>query len=388
MKKLMILAVAAIALVACSKTFEVTPTPETPIGFGTWANVLTKARATASDNTAFQTGDAFDVFGFKTVGGTDKVVFNGDDVEATLDGSTVTWDYDNHRFWDPAASKYTFFAVLPNDKLVAEGENPTDPYATTGKFNSIDITFDDPTNKSNDILVACKKEVTGTGSAAPYSYSGAVNLAFNHIASCVDILVKSDATLDGAELKVTALSLLNIKNNGKFAVSAYGAADPWAPTVGWSAPTATATTLTTDGQSAGVYIVPETFPITASGETTYTSHVGATTGTAATLLSGYVFMPQTIAANTQKIKLSYTIKATGEAEASTYSDIEIDLYDFIQTDKDLNPNEYTTETRVSSWEPGTHYYYYITIGANAISFTASVNNWAATTISGYQHLIN
>ena len=53
MRKLMILAaVAAIAATACTKTFEVEPTPGNAIGFGTWANTLTKAsHAAGSGNT-------------------------------------------------------------------------------------------------------------------------------------------------------------------------------------------------------------------------------------------------------------------------------------------------------------------------------------------------
>lgn len=368
MKKLMILAVAAIAAIACSRTYDTAPASEKAIGFGTWTETLTKARATANNNTAFQADDVFDIYGFKTVGSTNHVVFNGDDVTATVDGSTVTWDYTPHRFWDPAAASYTFFAALPANKLV------TAP-AETGLFVSDDITFDNPKAFSNDILVADKKVVNGTGASAPYSYSNPVEMQFNHIASCVDLLVKQDNTLGNAEVKVTALSLLNISNKGAFTVTGYSEN---VPAVTWDE----ADTPTTLG-TAGVYAVPETFPITVSGKTTYADHAASgTEGTAKPIFSGYVFKPQTLVADTQKIKLSYTIKV-GDEEPNVYTDIVFDIRKFQTTDTDDNSG-----TDITAWAPKTKYIYTITIGANDIQFSASVKNWETTVNDGYHYLIN
>lgn len=390
MKKYLILAVtAAIVAVGCTKTFEVTPTPtdSNPIGFGTWANVLTKARATASDDTAFGNGDVFDVYGYKTVGSTNNVVFTGDDVTATVSGSTVTWDYAPHRFWDPAASSYTFFAVLPANQLAAEGANP---YATTGLFTSNDITFDDPTAFNNDILVADKTVAAGSGSAAPYSYaayatSPYVQINFNHVASCVDLLVKQDNTLGNATVTITALSLLNISNKGHFAVSAYAGSSPYAPTVEWTTATSSPTVLETTA-STGEYVILDstdnTDDVTVTGKTTYSSHsASSTTDDAAELFSGYVFMPQAIVAATQQIKLSYTIQV-GSEEPNVYNDVVIDIRDFMTTDTDNNSG-----TQITAWAPKTKYIYTMTIGANYIQFSASVKEWATTT-NGYQYLIN
>ena len=58
MKKLMILAVAAIALAACSKTFNTANTEGTAIGFSTWAEHLTKTGPSSVGNT-FAVNDAF-----------------------------------------------------------------------------------------------------------------------------------------------------------------------------------------------------------------------------------------------------------------------------------------------------------------------------------------
>lgn len=374
MKKLLILSAAVLGAVACSNTYEVKTAPEKAIGFGTWTETLTKARATAGDNTAFQAGDAFDIYGFKTIGAANYVVFNGDPVTASVSsGSTVTWDYTPHRFWDPAAASYTFFAVLPAGKLA------TAP-AETGLFVSNDIPFNAPDNFSDDILVADKKVVNGTGASAPYSYSGTVEMKFNHVASSVDLLVKQNNTLGGAVVKITALSLLNIHNSGHFTVSEYSAN---VPTVTW-AEAATPAYL-----NSGEYVVLSssisTDDITVAGETTYAGDHSAsgTTGTAATIFSGYVFMPQDITADDQKIKLSYTIQV-GSEEPIVYNDVVFDIRNFMTTDTDNNSG-----TPIATWAPKTKYIYTITIGSNnAIEFSASVKNWEAADVNGYHYLVN
>ena len=379
MKKLMILAVAAIALVACSRTFEHHATEGSPIGFGTWNEVLTKARATANDDTAFEAGDVFDVFGYKTTAA-NHIVFNGDDVAATVSGSTVTWDYTPHRFWDPAASSYTFFAVLPANILAAEA-NEGD-YATTGLFTSNDITFDDPTAFDNDILVADKEPVAGSGGAAPYSYTNPVQIKFNHVASAVDLLVKQDNKLGNAVVKVTALSLLNISNKGHFTVSAYAASSPYVPTVAWTE-AATPTYLGTSNEYVILDSASDSDDVPVTGKTTYDSHaVDSNNGDPAELFTDYVFMPQPLVADAQQIKLSYTIKV-GDEDPNVYTDVIIDIRDFMTTDSDNN----SAGSAITAWAPKTHYIYTMTIGANVIEFTATVKDWATTT-NGYQYLLN
>ena len=371
-KQFILIAAVAIVTASCAQSFEAKETQQSAIGFGTWAETLTKARTSGATNTSFENGDKFDVYGIKTVSSGNKVVFNGDNVIATVAGSTVTWDYAPHRFWDPAASSYTFYAALPADQLAAE--TSTDLYATTGQFTSNDITFNDPTAFSNDVLVG-KQVVSGTGAAAPYSYSGPVNIQFHHVASCVDLKVKQDKALGDAVVKVTALSLLNISNKGHYAVTAY-AADPYSPTVSWTE----ASSPTTLG-TAGVYTVAGSYPVTVGGKTTYSSHAASsTTGTPVDLFTGYVFMPQDLSSGNQKIKISYTIQV-GTEEPNVYTDVLIDLKDFQQTDTDNNSG-----TAITSWAPKTHYIYCLTIGANVITFTANVNDWSET-VTGYRYLL-
>ena len=393
MKKLMILAVAAIALAACSRTFEHHAVEGTPIGFGTWTETLTKARATASNNTAFQNGDKFNIYGYKTKGNpaANTVVFNGDEVSATVSGSDVTWDYTQHRFWDPAATSYTFYAVLPSNLLNTASTATTDPnynnaYANNGTFASNAITFDNPTAFNNDILVATPLTVANaTYSAANYK----VPLVFNHIASCVDLKLKKDAGLGNAVVKITSLSLVNIHNAGHFSIT-YPTDVPVAAWNEESTPGYLGT------ETSGNYVYNVTLPdggATAAGSTTYNdSNVGTTTGNAGEVFSGYVFMPQDIltTGTQQQIKFTYTLAVGNEAPIE-FADQVINICDFLTSDKNIEADAYSSteqNLRITRWAPKTHYTYTITIGAGAvIAFTASVDNWAAPG-TGYQYLVN
>ena len=92
-------------------------------------------------------------------------------------------------------------------------------------------------------------------------------------------------------------------------------------------------------------------------------------------------MPQTLDGS-QKIRLSYTIQVGSEAP-NEYNNIDIDLASFLTP----NDTDNSAGTAITSWNAGTHYTYYITIGAKSIVFTANVNEWASTA-NGYRYLIN
>ena len=376
---ILIVATVALATVSCSRHYDVnTPDPQA-IGFGTWAETLTKAsHATGDKNTAFANGEAFDVFGFKN---TNDVVFTGQNV--VYNSTDQAWSYTDTRFWDPSASSYTFFAVLPADKLNLEhANNSENGYAKEGLFVSSPILFNNPTSYTNDILIADKEPVTPTGSAGSFVYTNPVALKFNHAAASVDFKVKQDNALGStAVVTVTDFSLINISNTGSFAVSGYAASSPHKPTIGWTE----ATTPTYLGEG-GVYSIISSGSVTAGGKTDYDQDSDPDADndvddSATELFSDYVFMPQTLTASRQQLKISYTI--TIGSEVNTYTDKVFDLCDFMTNDSKDN----TAGSKIAVWEAGTHYTYFITIGANAITFTASVKGWTESTNSGYQYLV-
>ena len=381
MKKLMILAVAAIALVACSRTFETHQATGQAIGFGTWTETMTKAYTST-----WADGDAFSVFGTKTVA-SQTVVF--DDQPVVYDGTTSKWGYTPIQYWDLSASNYTFYAVLPfvdgnsdnkNDILAAEA-NAGD-YAKEGLFVTSEITFNAPTTNNQDILVA-NKYSRDKGATAMSTSS--VDLVFNHMASLVDLKVKMDASLasiaNTVTISVTDADLTDIYTKGSFVVTGYDASTKkptYAGTFGWTLDDDTTPT-------EGDYPASATLPLAVTSETTYTGgNATTTTPEAQDLFTSYVLMPQDLN-NNQKLTLSYTITTKDSADneaTATYSDIEIPLKNFVKADNTSNDG-----TAVTGWRPGYHYTYYVTIGAAAIEFTATVNDWVDAA-GGYHYLIN
>lgn len=363
MKKAVFLATAALSLVACGKTYLDEPVAQNSIGFNTWTNYLTKVRTQGTN--IFTNGDDFAVYGSKSKGSTSVIVFD-DVVVSTKDGST--WAYTNPKYWDFGYEKYTFFAVSPAS-VGTEGTVS----AVTGEITSSSITFN---GNDNDILVADKKEVErGDNSATYFNSYGTVPMVFNHIASLVDIKVKKDPTWHDATVSVTAFELSNIKNTGTFSVNdAYSENHP---VVTWNGVNAGSYE-----PSDGVNPVDITSPIVIAEDTDFNPVTPIAPAAATFVINNLVVMPQTFVASTgdnpQTITLSYKINSNGEEV--TFNDKILYLADF-----DNVNDAAQDDTKIGSWEPGKHYTFYITIGAKAITFSASIADWE--TVSGYNYLV-
>jgi hypothetical protein len=380
MKKLMILAVAAIALVACSRTFEATKTEGVAIGFNTWAEHLTKGRAIT--DAAFTTGDTFNAFGSKVVNSNASVVFNGDVVTY----GTPYWTYSPTRFWDPAATSYTFFAISPSGLLPEQMSNAQkETAATTGAFSTKEIIFNGTVE--NDVMIAKKTVVaqaTYTGDSPKYD----VNLDFNHVTALLDVKVKKSYSLRESTVKVTAISLDNIVYKGTFSVSTYddsGQNPTYKPTVAianW-APAASASTTDFTGTVA-------------DGGTTLNQYGYASvnneslSGDANYFWQNFVVMPQTLVAangtNPQQIKISYKIVSTaGEETVFTDKTVAFSAFDIV--DNKVNTDDPAVAAN-AGWNPNIHYIYTLTLDANKIDFTASITGWDSTSVNGFYNLVN
>ena len=352
MKKLIILAAAAIAAVACSRTFDTAPAKEQAIGFGTWAETLTKATV---ENT-FDVNDHIGVFGVKTKSATNTTVFNNVDVKKTA-ASPETWTYSPKQYWDLNAVSYTFFAVSP---YAATGYI-VDP-ATGAVSASPTIAF---AGKDSDILVAQKAVVNKTDGAGNFNSYDAVPLVFNHMAALLDVKVKMSADLyaQGAEVKITDVKLLNIDSEGTYTVTG---GFTTAPTPDW---TSTGTKATYNYTKGFV-------------DATTALNVNIANGTP-TIINKLVVLPQTFrttGTERQQIQIAYKLKQTG-GEDVQYTPDAFDLTTFDNVDDEDNE-----DTAVAGWAFGTHYTYIITIDAQAIEFTASIQPW--TEESAYHYLLN
>jgi hypothetical protein len=360
MKKVVILAAAALTLAACAKTYELQETAQPKIGFGTWNDAMTKAALTG-----FVANDEFDVFGFKWNSDSDKAtVF--DDVDVKYDGTN--WSYSPLRFWDAKYDHYTFFAAYPKNKLT------TKP-AQTGLFVSDELTYN---GQKEVLLVAQKKDVEKT------NYNKTVELKFKHVGSLVDIKVKKHTDIAAAKVEVTSIALSGIQTKGKYTVDSYDATskNPVGKTVsgveglGWEL-----ATTPVENTAVAPYFSNSTVTLAKDG--------GVGTANAENLLTDLVLMPQTLATNAgPMITISYTI-TTGEGATKdevTFEDVPVYFGAFDKTDPD--PTGGNSDPRISAWMPGVHYTYYITINANAITFTASIDPWDTTDATGHYYLIN
>lgn len=337
MKHALFLAVTALTLAACAKTYEVEPEIGSAIGFKTWANGLTKAR-TAGTST-FGNGDTFVVEGFKTISGNNSVVFNNTTV-STTDGTN--WTYEDTRYWDSQATSYTFFAVSsPTTALTFKAD---------GTIDATEVTF---SGKNNDILVA--NSVSRTPN--PTYSTDPVHFVFKHIGAMVDLKVKKAAALSDATVAITGVSLENIDGSGKVAVSGYSTN---VPTVAWTNLTTTSYT-----NESGV-------------ESVATLPTNVTTAT--DLIKKLIVIPQTLT-DAKVLSISYTI-TDGAGNTNTFEDVPVKLNQFDRTDNETNTAEF-----ISAWAASTHYTYTLTISANAISFTAEITDWG-TAVDGYNYLVD
>lgn len=359
MKKVVILAAAALTLAACAKTYELQETAQPKIGFDTWANNLTK-RVQGSNE--FVTNDDFAVYGYKyKSSGENQTVTVFDDV--VVKKESTSWTYSPLRYWDANYEQYTFFAVSPASVGTDGTVNPQ-----TGEINSTAITF---AGNDNDILVADKQVVAKGAGPMFFNSFGTVDLQFNHVASLVDIKVKKAPAFHGANISITALALNNIEKEGVLSVSdAYTGTHP---VVSWSS-----VSKGTYGPANGVNPVTIGSGIEIDEDTTFDPENPTTPAAATDIITNLVVKPQTFettGTDRQMISITYKI---GTEDAVTK---ELYLSDF-DTINDADQND----EKVQKWEPGKHYTFYITIGANAISFSADITDW--TNVSGYNYLIN
>lgn len=377
MKRYIFIAAAfAITLASCSKIYDATPVNNEPaIGFGSWAETLTKTEARVQGTNTFLAGDTFAVYGYKDKS-TPAPVTVFDDIVVTASGNPVdSWDYSNHRYWDTAYDSYTFFAISPSAiGTEADGTNSsTNVNPQTGAFVTRSITF---SGDDNDILVADKK-VVAKGETPFFSNYATVPIVFNHVASLVDFKVKKAPSLSTTAVKVSAFSLSNIDNEGQLTVTAAYTENH--PVASWTNP---GTARTTYGPGDGVNDdVDISSPITIAEDTAFNTASPTDPANSTPLIKSLVVMPQAFrnsgGTNPQTLTISYQLGT----DPTTYTRT-LYLADF---DAD-NDNAEGPSDQIGSWEPGKHYTFYITIEAHAISFSATITPW--TTVNGYHYLTN
>lgn len=367
MKRYIFLVVAvALATVSCSKTYDTNRNANegAAIKIGSWASGLTRARGAAGS--AFDGGDKFFVYAHTP---TTATQFDGT-VVSTEDGTT--WTYSPVRYWNRDNAYYDFYAISPSEDVAANAIVASHTLAT-GEFGSQSLTFE---GNNNDILIADKKHVPLD------NYGQDVQLNFRHAVALFDLKVRKGTSMGSGVLKITAVSLESIDSEGTFAVSGYNASDhataPNKAIITWTE-TDQASYGPGDGVNEVTTISDET-PITTTGDQF--------------LINNLVVMPQDFEASKQQLKISYTITTGtgGDEQINTFTDKTYDLILFDNTDypndddTDTAGNQYNDGTKVAGWVDGVHYTYIITIDAEAINFTATMQPWG--TDNGYYYILN
>lgn len=356
MKKcLTLVAIATLVLAAsCAKITNHSPSDAThrAIGFSNYVpRAITRADAgnyVAPSSAALIPEAQFKVWSWYTANGTSFAGDNGtkffDDWYTVIyktngnnDGSANDYSTNGLRYWPSGATPnwLSFYAYYPSDET-------TSITAAPSGFGAFSFTAQDAAADQVDFMVSdvAKDYIYGTaaGTNPNIAVNGTVPLTFRHMLT--KVMFEFKKTDIDAVVTVTGASLSGIQNSG---------------------------TLTT------AYSVSETGNIThtwgsQSGTKSYTIAVPSSALTTTAAASGvaaddvFLMVPQTIAADTQKLTITWTVKSGTDAEITNTK--TIDLND-IKTSGDVHIN----------WDKNSQVRYTITIGPKPIYFTATVADW-------------
>ena len=254
--KLVSLAAAALAIVACTETSVRFGEPQedgfytnSTIEFSNYVSGMT--RASKSGANPFVAGESMGVWGYQTTGEYLDTIFNNQQIDYVSENK---WTYTNKKLWN-IGSTYKFYGVFPYSTTLY----------TIGEENK--VTFADYVNPS----VAEDQIDLMISEMRPISPFNMVDMIFHHIMSNVNISVKVSNNFDTSgvsSITVQKLHLSGIKNTGTYTQT--GWTNNNVPVGEWS------------GQSGVMDIADITgvdFPAN---------------GTAIPVLSDFIMMPQTL----------------------------------------------------------------------------------------------
>ena len=337
-KSLFFAALASVALASCSSEDVImqieNPTQQSEnaaIGFKTYTGGTTRASVASNVNTGFGVSAIL----VNTTNG--ESLFMND--EKVYDNSG--WTYDNTKYWpkDKANNTIDFYFYAPHSSLT--NSNVSNVTVTPGASRAVTIDFAVAATVANQSDLLWAPAVTGATSATDNDGSGnnTVKAAFQHVLSKIGFT--AIPTTPSITIQVNSVKIAGSMNDSGTLNLATGA---WA---------SVATT--------GTAQAPLEFePVLVGG-----SYV--TLATAADL-SGV--QPTRLNADTDYIMVVPTA-------AASY-DITID-YDVIDSNSVATNNVITVTTGSIAFEKGKGYTFNLNIGADTISFDASVDPWTETT---------
>ena len=374
-------AVAALTLASCAKidTFETKPVVDEniPVGFSTYTpRTLTKADedyyVDGTTVTNLVSNTTFGVYGWAVTQTavdpwTSPVVFTGsgapgfmNNVPVTFKGGTTGSDGSVNvsaaglysagnpiRYW-PSGDKpdgLSFYAYYP--------ANATGLTLPTNGLGATSFTAQLAAEDQIDFMVAPVVADQWYGHTnAGASYKGTVNFTFKHTLTKVRFYFKTDNTDANTTITLTNAQLKDVYKTNVLTTSysnTGSTANGGTFSYNWGTATAAAD-----------------FDITISGDTpSTTNRVLSTSETACTAADTFLMVPQTIADNSQKLTVTWTVSTAGVVTTNTKT---IDLYDILDS----------SEGHIT-WEKNNQIAYTIIIGPKPIYFTAAVTGWDSET---------
>ncbi len=391
-KTLILVAVAAIALSACSKneiieTINKVP-EEAAIGFSNYTpNSLTKANDTYVDGAVLVTGKHFAVYAWQTDYGTFLGVTPG--TPNFMNPADVLWNndvttgetntYSPVRYWPSGDNpqNLSFAAYYPYG-----GAGITAPTFTTG-VGTYAFTAQSASADMVDFCVAdvVNDQVYNNTNVSP-TYKNTVQFTFKHQLAKVQFKFKTVAGL--AETTVIELmdaDLTGIMNTGTLTATYALNASPAVNALG--------TTTTAWSSVSG----SASYDLTLNNVNPEDAAPIVLESTASTVHNNDIFLmvPQTMAASTQKLVIKWKVKVYDTAAHATANGADGLLSETVNTKtlslySDLVTSD-TDDTTVAAinWAKNNFITYNITIGPKPIWFTATVTGWD-TEQNGYMNV--
>ena len=385
MKKYFILAAAAaLALASCAKfeTYTENNDELIPIAFSNYApKALSRVGDTYINSTTLVDGKQFAVYAWQTANaaflaaapGTPNfmnpavVTYNSD--VTTGEGNT----YSPVRFWpagdSPANLSFTAYYPYGGAGITAPTfSGNVGAYAFTAQAAAADMVDFCVADVVNDQVYGNTNKTSGD------SYKGTVNLPFKHMLTKVQFKFKKATGLgETTVIELVDAELAGINNAGTLTATYAQNASPAVNALG-----TTSYAWSSQSGAAG-------YEILLNNEDPESGSEIVLTESASTVADADIFLmvPQTIAADTQKLNVTWNVKVYDTAAhatangsegllSSTPNSAELSFF------SDLKVSD-TDDTAASAiqWNRNDFITYTITIGPKPIWFTATVDGWAA-----------
>lgn len=303
MKKILLTAVAALAIVGCTQNEEIEKAGQkAEVNFTTIVSKTTRVTPMVTKN--FTT---FMVNAYNTTGtdmGTGVALSTKFMTDVTASKSGEAWGIDKGPFYWPMTDKIQFFAYSPIGKVTS--------YAATTGYPSFSYEIQD-VDAQEDLLVAKLENAT----KGLYGTNG-VSLAFAHILTQINFSAKLEA---GVTYTVTKIEISGVNNTGTFTYGAGSATGAWTATSGsasyeysgnYSA-TADANVIDFSTGANALMLLPQALAADAKIAITYSAVAGGTTtfsGTKEVSLNGQEWV--------MGKNLRYTLELPSDATTVTF----------------------------------------------------------------------